>query len=459
MGEQQLTGETQRSPVSPPPVRRTSRHSSLEREGSAKPRRFAELLPSSSQSSSGLNDTLKRISNPSLGSWPQKQADRSRSRSRSDNENDDEVESQHGEDFGDLSRARSFWKNLDSETVRKTSIDSSTLSRRQSQDVLRSASTVAVAVSKSQDVLRSASTVAAVVSKSQDVLRSASTVAAAVSKSSLQQPPTRPERKNSGLSAAAADVSRRSSSSTAGQPVTGSWRPGSVVTAPSRLEPLPDYEEETSSGDLFRSKSLVTSRRDEERRSRSLEKKFSTVGGVASSHRDSTGEMSTFITRRRLSSEHKQDGVGRKMRGGGEGGGGSSSLPRGVGSLRRVSVLSDAPSYEDRSKSPDYNRGRRDSLSADRSRRNSREVGGEDRRGSTAMDVDYDRGRRDYPIVKRGSLGGGGGHPEDFGPRDVAAVSRRGSGATAGESKHFLSLQIFSKVCILCIGSCLTLLI
>ena len=425
MGEQQLTGETQRSPASPPPVRRTSRHSSLEREGSAKPRRFAELLPSSSQSSSGLNDTLKRISNPSLGSWPQKQADRSRSRSRSDNENDDEVESQHGEDFGDLSRARSFWKNLDSETVRKTSIDSSTLNRRQSQDVLRSASTVA----------------------------------AAVSKSSLQQPPTRPERKNSGLSAAAADVSRRSSSSTAGQPVTGSWRPGSVVTATSRSEPLPDYEEETSSGDLFRSKSLVTSRRDEERRSRSLEKKFSTVGGVASSHRDSTGEMSTFTTRRRLSSEHKQDGVGRKMRGGGEGGGGSSSLPRGVGSLRRASVLSDAPSYEDRSKSPDYNRGRRDSLSADRSRRNSREVGGEDRRGSTAMDVDYDRGRRDYPIVKRGSLGGGGGHPEDFGPRDVAAVSRRGSGATAGESKHFLSLQIFSKVCILCIGSCLTLLI
>ena len=314
MGEQQLTGETQRSPASPPPVRRTSRHSSLEREGSAKPRRFAELLPSSSQSSSGLNDTLKRISNPSLGSWPQKQADRSRSRRRSDNEYDDEVESQHGEDFGDLSRARSFWKNLDSETVRKTSIDSSTLSRRQSQDVLRSASTVAAAVSKSQDVLRSAST-----------------VAAAESKSSLQQPPTRPERKNSGLSAAAADVSRRSSSSTAGQPVTGSWRPGSVVTAPSRSEPLPDYEDETSSGDLFRSKSLVTSRRDEERRSRSLEKKFSTVGGVASSHRDSTGEMSTFITRRRLSSEHKQDGVGQKMRGGGEGGAGRQGVGVGKG--------------------------------------------------------------------------------------------------------------------------------
>jgi hypothetical protein len=59
------------------------------------------------------------------------------------------------------------------------------------------------------------------------------------------------------------------------------------------------------------------------------------------------------------------------------------------------------------------------------------------------MDIDYDRGRRDYPIaVKRGSTGG---LPEDFGPREVNTVGRRGSGP-AGESKHFLSLQIFSKV-------------
>jgi hypothetical protein len=58
------------------------------------------------------------------------------------------------------------------------------------------------------------------------------------------------------------------------------------------------------------------------------------------------------------------------------------------------------------------------------------------------MDVDYDRGRRDYPIVKRGSSSG---FPEDFGPRDLVAAGRR-AGGQAEESKHFLSLQIFSKV-------------
>jgi hypothetical protein len=384
-GSELGTLERRPTSVSPLPGARRALTPSLDRDGDAKPRRFTELL-SNSKSSSNLTDTLRQISDPSLAKRQPQETTRlgriSRSRSRSDNE-EDEVESQHGEDFGDLSRARSFWKNLDSETVRKTSIESSTLSRRHSQDASRSTSVPVAAVS-----------------------------------SSRSSQPVRPERKNSGLMAA--DTSRRSSINGGQQQLSGTatWRAGTGSSS-SRPEPMPDYED--SGNNILQSKSVITSRRDEERRSRSLEKKFSTVGS-ASGRKDASY----------LADDSKQGDVGRS----------GGSLPRAARSLRRASIVSDAPSYDDRSKSPDYNRGnRRDSLSADRSRRNSRDSGPE-RRGSTAMDMDYDRGRRDYPIVKRGSTGG---LPDDFGPREVMAVGRRGSGPP-GESKHFLSLQIFSKV-------------
>jgi hypothetical protein len=372
-------------------------------EISPKPRGFATMLANQT-STSGLDDTLKRISDPALGkkSW---QPERSRSRSRSDHE--DDVESQEEEGFGDLSRARSFWKNLDSETLRRSSMDSSTLSRRQSQEL---GSSVAPTAASSLPRLPKTG--------SQQPVRSERKIREAESREDIslltKSLPSKP----------------------------GSWK--KLQGASTRTEPKPDYDpgdSESSSSAVLLSKSLVTSQRDEQRRSQSLEKKFSLVGGQRETSPPGRGQWASSLDRTG-SGEHKKDGVGRKLsKDGGQARSGRAN--------RRASVLSDAPSYDDRSKSPEYNRGRRDSISADQgTRRNSLSADRGTRRhsremaGGSAMDVDYDRGRRDYPIAKRGSSSG---FPEDFGPRDLVAVGRR-AGGQAEESKHFLSLQIFSKV-------------
>ncbi len=378
-------------------------------EISPKPRGFAAMLANQA-SSSGLDDTLKRISDPTLGkkSW---QPERSRSRSRSRSDDEDEVESQEEEGFGDLSRARSFWKNLDSETLRRSSMDSTTLSRRQSQELGSSAPTAASSLPR-------------------------------LPKAGSQQP-VRPERKIREAESRD-DVSLRTKSlSLPSKP--GSWK--KLQGASTRTEPKPDYDpgdSESSSSAVLLSKSLVTSQRDEQRRSQSLEKKFSLVGGQRETSPPGRGQWASSLDRTgSVGGEHKKDGVGRKLsKDGGQARSGRAN--------RRASVLSDAPSYDDRSKSPEYNRGRRDSISADQgTRRNSLSADRGTRRhsrelaGGSAMDVDYDRGRRDYPIVKRGS---NSRFPEDFGPRDLVAVGRRAGGGGGEESKHFLSLQIFSKV-------------
>jgi hypothetical protein len=375
-------------------------------EISPKPRGFATMLANQT-SSSGLDDTLKKISDPTLGkkSW---QPERSRSRSRSRSDHEDEIESQEEEGFGDLSRARSFWKNLDSETLRRSSMDSTTLSRRQSQELGSSAPTAASSLPR-------------------------------LPKAGSQQP-VRPERKIRDAESRE-DISLRIKSLPS---KPSSWK--KLQGASARNEPKPDYDpgdSESSSSAVLLSKSLVTSQRDEQRRSQSLEKKFSLVGGQRETSPPGRGQWASSLDRTGSGGEHKKDGVGRKLsKDGGQARSGRAN--------RRASVLSDAPSYDDRSKSPEYNRGRRDSVSADQiSRRNSLSADRGTRRhsremaGGSAMDVDYDRGRRDYPIVKRGSSSG---FPEDFGPRDLVAVGRRAGGGGGEESKHFLSLQIFSKV-------------
>jgi len=318
-----------------------------------------------------------------------KSPSRSKSRERSD--------SPEKEGYGDLSKARSFWKTLDNNTVRRQSQDYG--SRRESQDLSSRR--------ESQDL--------SVRRESVNIGRESSLIRQSQDKLGLKESSGLIRQSQDKLGLKDVQVSQDTKSRLDNS--LGKERGRS-----SSYEPEPDY--------------------DTERKDRLVKK---------SKHKSSKSSSKSV---------HRQSQVVKK---------------------RRDSVVSDAPTYAERAKSPEYDRGRRGSSARkedeDAGPRGSiarRERG---RRGSSAgKDMDYalikaDSSSRveDYESLSRrsGTLNSRQGSTYDS-RRSGSYDGRRGSiynddinrdGFSSGkelalaerrksnpdESKHFLSLQLFSQ--------------
>jgi len=279
-----------------------------------------------------------------------KSRDQSRSASRSKSR--DRSESPEKEGYGDLSKARSFWKTLDNDTVRRQSQDFG--SRRESQEFSSRR--------ESQDKsVRKEST--GILHQSKEIL-------------GINQ------KSKSGVDDRLGKERGRSSS----------------------YEPEPDY--------------------DTERNDRAVRK-----------------------------SKHKSSKTGKSIQ-----------RQSQVGKKRRDSLLSDAPTYAERAKSPEYDRGRRGSSAGKEDDRRGGSAGQQGRRGSSAgretnyalikadsnsRNYDYEslsrnRGRSSSHDGRRGSIYNDDINRDGYsGGNELVLAKRRES--NPDESKHFLSLQLFSQ--------------
>lgn len=286
----------------------------------------------------------------------QRNTSRSQSKSPSRSKSRDRSESPEKEGYGDLSKARSFWKTLDNDSVRRQSQDIG--SRRQSQEL----------------------------------------------SSSRRESYDRVKKESSSSLHRRQDVPIRKSSRSKGDDTAGRERGRS-----SSYEPEPDYDTE---------------------RSDRLQKK------------------SKYKSSKNSKSIQRQSQVVKK---------------------RRDSIISNAPTYAERAKSPEYDRGRRGSSAGKEDEYNGQNGGHDNRRrGSSAgKDMEYalmkvdnlardqhgtlsrksgtlDSRRSSSHDGRRGSIYDANINRDGFSTGNELALAKRRE-SNPDESKHFLSLQLFSQ--------------